>query len=177
MLRLLWIDDDGPSRFRFERRRLRRMGWSVDWALGLQSAVGKLSEGPFDAILVDQMLPWPDREAGESRDTKIEVWGGALLLWWLRRGRAPEALGSAVESRYADMWTVQPAAANRAVPAVVLSAFDDPDVRRQMLKVCDAGEGGCAFDTPVWTKPVDLDALMAFLDDVRAASQAAAEAP
>jgi CheY-like chemotaxis protein len=168
MPRLLWIDDDGPERFMNERRRLRKARWTVEWARGLQSAVERLTVEPFDAMLLDQMLPWPDREPGEPPDTTVEVWGGALLLWWLRRGRAPDSLGSAVVARYAEMWDQQPTAANRAMPVVVISAFDDSDVRAQLLEVCDEGEGGSPFDTPIWTKPVDLDALMAFLEDVKA---------
>ncbi len=163
MPRLLWTDDDGPNRFMMEEFTLRQAGWTVVWARGLRSAVEALATAPHDALLLDQMLPWSDPEDQRAGRDGVDVWGGCLLLWWLRRGAPPPAAHPGQLARFADMWDRAPLPANRALPVAVVSAFDDPDVRVQLAAVSEAGPGGRPPAVPVWTKPVDRDVLMDFV--------------
>ncbi len=167
MPRLLWTDDDGPRRFMMEEFTLRRAGWDVEWAQGMSPAVRKLEQSAFDVVILDQMIPWNDAQVGIPGENPVDVWGGCLLLWWLRRGTPPPTLHRSQVERFGEMWTARPLAANRSAPVTIVSAFEDPDVREQLLLVSGPGEGGCAVETPIWTKPVDRDVLMQFLREGR----------
>src|SRR5215211_6192631 len=82
--KLLWVDDDGERRFRYERRILQQEGWEVVWAEDINKAREALAIQDFGALILDQSLPF----VKDGTPTGIE--GGYLLLHWLRRGTLPE---------------------------------------------------------------------------------------
>ena len=69
--RLLWTDDDGADWFVYEAAMLRRAGWEIHWARDVTSAVDRLSAEPFDALIIDQMLPWRRGETRIKEDIQI----------------------------------------------------------------------------------------------------------
>jgi CheY-like chemotaxis protein len=171
MPRLLWTDDDGPDRFLREAYDLHRAGWTVRWASSLSEAVDVLSDEPLDAVLVDQMLPWQGGLTGGAvggPPSRPLVWSGCALLWWLRGLGPPPGPPPATAVALAGLWTRPPPLRGAHLPAAVVSAFDDPDLRAAL----DELRG-----VPVWTKPVDRPLLMGFLGSVAAAAPAGGAGP
>ncbi len=165
MPRLLWTDDDGPDRFLREAYDLHRAGWTVRWATGVAEAAALLADGPFDALLVDQMLPWEGARGAGGPPSRPLVWSGCALLWWLRGLGPPPGLPPAAAGALGGLWSRPPPAAGPGLPAAVVSAFDDPDLRGALLEL---------HGVPLWTKPVDRRLLMDFLGEVAARRAAVA---
>jgi CheY-like chemotaxis protein len=146
---LLWVDDDGPDRFLFEEFMLTRRGWKVVWATSIRDALQKLGTNVFDAILLDQMLPV---DPGPLAPT--DVWGGCLLLYWLRGMERPLA---APEVEEPDAFReVEPLASNRSITIVIVSAFHDDEVEEAIKSA--------AASIEIVKKPIDLDKLIAKLE-------------
>jgi DNA-binding response OmpR family regulator len=60
-LRFLWVDDDGPEMFSYERRRLAaRYAAEIDFALTAGEAVRKLADREYRLVLLDNFLPPED---------------------------------------------------------------------------------------------------------------------
>lgn len=147
--RLLWVDDDGVRRrFQYEESVLRRT-WSITWAYTVYSAAEKLATEAFNAIILDQTLPFKDHPPND-------IWGGCALLWWLSKGGISEAVPRA--QTYAELTTLTPLPGNREAKVCVVSAFDDASVAAQMRTA--------RADLMVRPKPIDLDALRQFLGAV-----------
>jgi CheY-like chemotaxis protein len=83
--RVLWVDDDGPTRFRYEERFLQGAGVAIDWAVTLQTARKRLRERNYDFILLDMFVP-------DGSSSQLDPLGGLKLLEQLRR--CPEELGN-----------------------------------------------------------------------------------
>ena len=148
--RLLWVDDDGRRRrFKYEESVLQKT-WSITWAYTVYSAAMILAEAEFDAIILDQTLPFKDQPPND-------IWGGCALLWWLSKPGLSEAIPRA--QVYAELAALTPSPKNRQAKVCVVSAFDDEGVAAQMR---------CARpDLVVRPKPIDLDALRQFLNTVQ----------
>lgn len=148
---LLWVDDDGDSRFPFEVLRLTRSGWQVEWALTAIDAAEKLRDQVFSAVLLDQTLPLPKKAKGEN---KANVWTGCLLLHWLRKSPFPES-APLIEGRD-ELRTIQPAQENVEIPVIVVSAFYDDEVNSAFRQL--------EPDFKMITKPIDVEFLMRTLN-------------
>lgn len=156
--RLLWTDDDAPDRFEYEALVLGEEGWDVVWATSVSEAARLLAEQHFDAMLLDQMLPYTGLKHGDP------LWNGALLLRWLR-GKGPPS-NVTLDPR-GELSMLKPRVENREIPTVVVSAFHDPLVDSAMR---DASEQDRAL--PLAPKPIDVGALIGYLDQGRARAEA-----
>ncbi len=153
--RILWTDDE-PGRFGFAAWELRDAGWTIDWAEDVQTAAQKLSKERYDALIVDQMLPF------EPEDVADRYWGGCLLLRWLRGAPSPEKAPVAEARQKEVLGRRTPRAENVHLPALVVSAFYDPDV-------VDATRSASPQDHEIAfvDKPVDVDEVRRILERTR----------
>jgi len=157
MPRLLWIDDEGERKFLFEAYKLRQEGWIVEWAVTVEEATAALSTQPYDAVLLDQMMP-----LGGDGSHHVDVWTGCLVLWWLRRGHPPEAAPPLSIEASRVLWTTKALEENRRVPAICVSAFDDDEVMPVMQDAADDG----SLEVPMMVKPIRFPDLLAALSAV-----------
>lgn len=152
--RLLWIDDDGERRFSFEQIVLEEKGWEITWVESVQQAAEVLVKGYFELLFLDQMLPLMD---GEPED----VWGGSILLHWLRGTDQPEEMPPHdVRPLFGRR---RPRKENRSIPVVRISAFQDDEVDAAMHEV----------DPSLLSvsKPIDMNGLMQEIDRLVPAAQ------
>ncbi len=156
--RLLWTDDDAPDRFEYEALVLGEEGWDVVWATSVSEAARLLSGQHFDAMLLDQMLPYTGLRHGDP------LWNGALLLRWLR-GKGPPS--SVTLDPNGELSMLRPMPENRDIPTVVVSAFHDPLVDAAMR---EASEQDRAL--PLAPKPIDVSALISYLGIGKARAEA-----
>lgn len=144
-LRLLWSDDEGPGRFQFHAYRLKKLGWQITWAASVDQATALLREQPFDAVLLDQMMPL---EVGGSRSS---VWAGCTILRWLKGHGVAAAAPPTVQ---------QPAGAprpeNTRIPVAIASAYRHEDVESATREAMRVSE-----NMPLLAKPLDFDAVLA----------------
>lgn len=148
--RLLWVDDDGKRRrFRYEETVLKRT-WAISWAYSVYAAARTLTESEYEAIILDQTLPFKDQP-------HCDIWGGCALLWWL--AKPGESLTMIPQAQlYEELKALVPLPANRAAKVCVVSAYDDDGVAARMR--------AARRDLVVRPKPIDLDALRSFLETV-----------
>ncbi len=146
---LLWVDDDGPGRFRYEETLLRREGWTVIWATTTDSAAKILAKTGVDGVIADMMFPLANGD-------NPSIWSGFGLIKWLRGdwegdwGDMQQA--PAVLERY------KPLEDNKDVPIVVVSAFFDAGIEERLLKLPQSDELS-------WLpKPVNSAGLTAFIE-------------
>lgn len=145
---LLWIDDDGPGRFLYEEYVLQGKGWRVVWATSVREALEILGKDGFDAILLDQMLPLNPGPLAPA-----DVWGGCLLLYWLRGLLRPSAAPQVEEP---DVFGyVSPLASNRATKVIIVSAFHDDEVEKAIRSA--------EVSMQIVKKPIDIDYLITTL--------------
>ena len=111
--RLLWTDDDGRDWFVYEEHMLRAEGWEVRWARDLDEAAALLAAEPFDALVLDQMLPFTFANIGAEPHAR-RLWGGCLLLWWLRQRRWPERAPYPPDIRAHPVWSRAPPTSPRS---------------------------------------------------------------
>lgn len=147
--RLLWTDDDPPGRFEYEAFILEDEGWEIRWAPDVTAAAIALSKDSFDAMILDQMLPYEALRKGDP------LWGGCLLLRWLR-GKAPPPNVSLDPT--GPLTRLTPGADNRDIPVVVVSAFHDPKVEAAMRDASELDRG-----LVMVPKPIDINALASLL--------------
>lgn len=150
--RILWTDDE-PGRFRFAEWELTDAGWTVEWARDVETAAHKLAREPFDALILDQMLPF------EPSDEADRYWGGCLLLRWLRGAPSPEKATVADARQKEVLGRLSPLPDNTTVPALVVSAFYDE-------QVVEATRSASRQDReiPFLDKPVDIDEVRRILE-------------
>lgn len=145
--KLLWVDDDGlRGRFKYEERVLKQV-WSIVFAQSVYGAAEALSSSEYDAILLDQTLPFKDH--GPSND----IWGGCALLWWLARSDDRPAMPR--DQIYRELFDLKPLPKNCKARVCVVSAFDDLKVATRMREA--------RADLVVHPKPIDMDVLQEFL--------------
>lgn len=152
--RVLWTDDDPPERYEYESFVLEDEGWDVVWAPDVSSAARLLAREHFDALILDQMLPYEGLQPGGD-----PLWNGCLLLRWLRGKGPPPSLKLDPNG---GLGQLRPATENRDIPTVVVSAFHDPNVEAAMRDASAQDK-----NLPVVPKPIDMSALLDFLHRVR----------
>lgn len=147
---LLWTDDDPPGRFEYEQFVIQDEGWDITWAPDVTTATRLLSEKTFDALILDQMLPpYVGLRKGDP------IWGGCLVLRWLR-GKAPP-MGLTLDSE-GPLVKYQPDRHNADLPTVIVSAFHDPKVESALRDASPADR-----DIKLVPKPLDMGAILDFL--------------
>lgn len=162
--RVLWVENDGPSRFVWEERQLHESGWTIAWALTIEQAIDQLAVQSFDAIILDQFLPYTssDPDARMVVDGPPQAWGGCVLLWWLRRMAPPKDL----PRELGDEWKKRregwpsPLPCNTDISATVASDYDYDEIRKSLQA---ASLKGLDTELEVLPKPIETDALLAFL--------------
>ena len=152
---VLWVDDDDPERFVYERDLLDRHGWKVTWARDVAEAAKALHRERFDAMILDQMI------AGNGAEEQSVIWAGCHLLRWLR-GVDPPPSRRRGEGTWPALQNISPDAANRHVPVAILSAYHDKDVLQQTQSASEQDR-----KAPFLGKPVKEQELLAFLQRVR----------
>lgn len=146
---VLWTDDDGRDRFLYEELVIQAEGWDVAWALDVSSAARRLASEPFDALILDQMVPYEGLLKGDV------LWGGCLVLRWLRGKGPPPHL---ILDPKGALSTLRPDERNEEIPAFIVSGFHDPAVEA-------ATRDASALDRniPLVPKPVDIGVVLQFL--------------
>lgn len=130
MRRLLWVDDDGETRFHWEKRLVEKLGWSLDWSVSVLDAARRLESTTYNAMVLDQMVPYettalPQRSF--DRDP-LFTWGGCLLFRWLRGAEPPRGAPLDAIPPASDLRTIAaPLPANRTLPVLIISAFNYED--------------------------------------------------
>jgi CheY-like chemotaxis protein len=147
-VRLLWVDDDAPERFQYEATvLLEDYKIEVAWARSVAEAIQLLRTQQYEAIVLDQMLPF------SSGSLMTDYWGGCVVLHWLKRSKYPSAAPPAEDP---SVFIGAPLAANMQAPVCVVSAFNDDDVHRELQRACERLQ--------IFPKPLDLEMLEEFLD-------------
>jgi CheY-like chemotaxis protein len=155
--RLLWTDDDGPDRFMFEYYSLERKGCKVEWAVDVFNALERLSRERFDALLLDQMLPF------DKKDRETTPWGGCEVLRWLRGSPSRPDLAPPLPAHPSGTWPV-PLEENRQIPVLVISAFYNEQVLAAMR-----GASKRDRELAISPKPTNIDDIERFLFRARGA--------
>lgn len=143
--RLLWIDDDGEKRFKYEAKKLKKRGYDIQWAQTGKQAVELLELEDFDVVILDQQLPW-------DNDAHSSVWGGILLLAWCRAEPRPGA-APAIKA-WDGLFSRDSRKKNIDSKILVVSAFYDDRIAEAREKL-----GVKLADT--LSKPVDFPMLLA----------------
>lgn len=155
--RLLWVDDDGPAPYFFETTTLSNQGWSVRWAENVTEAAEILAKEEFSAVILDHVLPLRSSPWPLSEETVL--WGGCLLLYWLRGRELPGHIPA--PHGFSELYASHPLEANRQVPIVVVSAYFSDEIQAAM-------RGAISPETELrsLTKPVDTEGLLMALEEV-----------
>ncbi len=159
---VLWVDDDDPERFVYERYLLERDGWKVTWARDVAEAAKALSRERFDAMILDQMI------AGNGVEEQFVIWAGCRLLRWLRGTDRTEMPASqrGEDGPWPALRSLAPHDSNKLLPVAILSAYHDADVLRATQSASDQDRKALFLG-----KPVKEAELLDFLKKVRAKPQ------
>lgn len=153
--RLLWVDDDDRRRFAFEEMLLNRNGLGVQWAHDISSALKKLSGEEFDAVILDQALPF-DKEKPAQRES---VWGGCVVLHWMRGKEIPAQAEWAADKK--ELEGAVPKGRNSSVRVMIVSGFHNEELEKI---TCNASSQD--RDLRICPKPLDTAELLAFIAEV-----------
>jgi|SRR6185295_2999055 len=149
----MWVDDDTPTRFRYERRLLARQGWNVLWAEDIDSARALLATESFDALIVDQSLPFLKGQ------TATGIQGGYQLLHWIRKGVLPDSYDLPQPNPPAAVQPPLPI--NKICPVLFISAFYDSSLHAKLRELSEVDQ-----EIEIVAKPLDPNDLLRFLSRV-----------
>ena len=155
--RLLWTDDDDPFQFVYETHILQRAGWEIQWARDVQQGAEMLRDARFDALVLDQHMPF-DSQHSKEIPPPLRIWGGCLLLWWLRCQRWPDDAPYAPAISASPIWQWSPSPSNNDLPVIMVSAYYDEEVERIIQSASSIDR-----DLEILTKPLRLPDLQDFL--------------
>jgi CheY-like chemotaxis protein len=158
--RLLWTDDNDPSQFVYESHILRRDGWEIRWAADVQEGAALLRDEPFDALVLDQHMPF-DLTHSSADPRPLLIWGGCLMLWWLRSQRWPDEAPFAPTIASSPIWSWRPMADNARIPVIMVSAYYDEGVESIIQSASPLDQ-----DLEILTKPLRLPDLQDFLSHI-----------
>ncbi len=156
--KLLWVDDDDKRRFAFEEMLLKRNGLDVQWAHDISSALRRLSGEEFDAVILDQALPFYRKELWE-RTSRESVWGGCVVLHWLRGKEPPPQAEGAADKKVLRQYI--PKGRNAQVQVLIVSGFFDEELERVTHSASSQDQ-----DLKICPKPLDLNELLGFIGEV-----------
>lgn len=152
--RILWVDDDGPGRFKFAEGLLKRQGWEVDWANDAVGAAQKLRSNAYDHLILDQETPL---DVGDARNR----WAGCLVLYWLRgNGTLPPGMPKVdTERQRRFSGGSAPLGSNRHMPVVIISDYDAKELLEALKSASKMDQNQVVF-----SKPLDTKRLIAHLN-------------
>ena len=145
MQELLWVEDE-PSQLSAARGEIEDRNWKVTFRTDIVSAAEQLSTRPYHALILDLMVAG-DRD-GVARG--FANWGTYRLLCWL--GRIPASAKDGVSAQWEQLDHMTPLPENRKIPAMILSAYNVPDVTRAMNLANRARVG---TEIRLYSKPID----------------------
>ena len=152
--RILWVDDDGPGRFKFAEGLLKREGWAVDWANDAVGAAQKLRGQAYDYLILDQETPL---ELGDARNR----WAGCLVLYWLRGNSSlPPGMprvDTERQRRVSGGGVAMPA--NQKMRVVIISDYDAKELL-EALKLASPQDRSLV----IFSKPLDTRKLLEHLN-------------
>ena len=157
--RLLWTDDDDPFQFVYESHILAQDGWQISWARDVETGAALLRDESFDALVLDQRMPF-QLDHAHVDPPELRIWGGCLLLWWLRQQRWPSSAPFAPAISSSPIWQWQPTAHNRSTPVIMVSAYFDEEVEHIIQSASPIDQ-----DLEILTKPLRLTDLQDFLQE------------
>jgi CheY-like chemotaxis protein len=149
MMRLLWVDDEAPSRYDYEREELEERGWQVTWAAEVPLAARLLSTQSYNAVLVDQQMGGMQPNA---------VFAGYRLLCWIRNQKPAFPF---VEPGWNMLDILRVLATNQAVPVAFLSSFVTDEMKRL------DHQANLLPGLNTFSKPVKLEELYRYVDDIK----------
>ena len=128
MSSLIWIEDQ-PSTLSAAQGELEDRGWTVTFTGDIDAAATALSEWTYDALIMDLMV------AGGPGGVRqgFAIWATYRLLCWLR-GTPPDA-NRGVASQWTSIDRLTPIESNRTIPAMILSAYHEPEVTAALVVV------------------------------------------
>lgn len=153
--RLLWVDDDEEGRFSFEKLLLERKGWEGHWVKDIFGALEKLGTEEFDAVILDQALPFKYSN-DPLKAHRESVWGGCVVLHWLRRQPLPPQAEGAARAK--DLKRFQPKGDNSLVQVMIVSGFHDEELEKVTRSISPQDE-----EIQISPKPLDSQDLLAFI--------------
>lgn len=157
--RLLWVDDDGPERFEYERLILERKGWEISWARDVRTAARILSQVSFTALVIDQTLPF-QLNGSDPDDERRSIWGGCMILRWLRQKHMP--VGMDIPANDDELQRLKPLEGNKLLQALIVSAFHDDAVEEATRNTSEIDQ-----EIIIEPKPLDIRKLSAYLANLQ----------
>ena len=163
MPELLWIEDE-PAQLTAARGEIEDRGWNVTFRSDIVSAAEQLSAKQYHALILDLMVAG-DRD-GVQRG--FANWATYRLLCWLDGMAASAKAG--VSEQWKRLDDITPLAENRKIPAMILSAYNAPDVTKAMNF---ANQARIGVEIRLYSKPIDevqvAEALLAVVAGSKAA--------
>jgi CheY-like chemotaxis protein len=160
LLELLWIEDE-PAQLTAACGEIEDRGWKVTFRSDIVSAADQLSTKQYHALILDLMV------AGDTDGVKrgFANWATYRLLCWL--DEMPASAKPGVSAQWKQLDRMRPLPENRKIPAMILSAYNAPDVTTAMKLANHARVG---IEIRLYTKPIDeVQVAEALLDVVRGA--------
>lgn len=160
MPELLWVEDE-PAQLTAAQAEIEDRGWNVTFRSDIVSAAKELNTKRYHALILDLMV------AGDRDGVKrgFANWATYRLLCWL--DGMPASAKPGVSEQWKQLDELIPLPENRKIPAMILSAYNAPDVTKAMKHANHARIG---VEIPLYTKPIDeVQAAVALLDVVRGA--------
>jgi CheY-like chemotaxis protein len=142
---LLWIEDE-PAQLTAACGEIEDRGWNVTFRSDIVSAAEQLSAKQYHALILDLMV------AGD-RDGVVRGfanWATYRLLCWL--GGLPTSAKAGVSEHWKELDDITPQRDNRTIPAMILSAYNAPDVTKAMN---DANQVRVGAEIRMYSKPID----------------------
>lgn len=160
MQELLWVEDE-PSQLTAARGEIEDRNWNVTFRSDIVSAAEQLRTRQYHALILDLMV------AGDRDGVKpgFANWATYRLLCWL--GGMPASAKSGVSDQWKQLDAMTPLPVNRRIPAMILSAYNAPDVTRAMNL---SNRTRVGTEIRLYSKPIDeVQVADALLDVVRGA--------
>ena len=129
-LKLLWIDDDDPKRFRHDAKMLTRQGWEITWSHTIEDAIANLKKNEYQAVILDQMIHF-------QANRKKSIWGGCMLFYWLRAQPLDlsDYAGTEENEIQSALDISKPLAGNQKAFVVILTERREKDLKKRLRSI------------------------------------------
>jgi CheY-like chemotaxis protein len=142
---LLWVEDE-PAQLTAARGEIEDRSWNVTFQSDIVSAAEQLTMKQYHALILDLMV------AGDRDGVKrgFANWATYRLLCWL--GGMPAGAKAGVSEQWKQLDSMTPLVENRKIPAMILSAYNAPDVTKAMNT---ANRMRIGTEIRLYSKPID----------------------